>query len=883
MASLTLLTPATALAQAQFVFFWETTESNTEPYKWQGLIFSGSPSAIIQAYFGTGVALEHPQVVVTAGHLAFDATRPAWMDLLHWMWRYSSQLEPNFHTAQTLPVVHIWSAFSARELEERMDGDYETDLRSDNLFNVDFAAAGAFTNVAGGQTGTALFTPANQHPLGQNNLQKVLVGYPEADRIQDEWRMHRIGPASYRFYHSIPEEPDTDSFPWSLFETEDAAIRAGMSGGGVWINQGGSWKAAGINVAGPPTTVRAFDPTARLLLDSVVEAIAGRSRGVIRRYGPLEDAPVVNAPAGAAAFEQVIGALRLVGSESPHPIPYILEPLNPVSWLTVLPGESALTRESPHQPIALRLDTRGLAPGSTHTIPLRFMDGSRGEHRRIELTVHVAGDGAPGQPVLIDPAGIEPRSFVPRWNPVAGADAIHIDVARDPAFLNPVGGYVDFRIDEGSVIRGLVAGQTFYYRVRARNAEGFGPHSATRTVTLPSAPVFNLLSGGFPNSWGVLGYPTAEHRTRPHLTFENVAEVAAENTYTLFLMASGDLFFAGRMEYGGTHLTHTTPTLIATDVDRIAAGPAHFLFAKRDGSVWGLGSNWAYQLLDGSRTDRHQPVRLMLPSIGEGIRDFAVGANQTHLVTPEGTLLRPGNGVEHNVISHAVARVKGGRHLVVYQGEDGILRHPHPSRLGRTANELGPVSDLSLFNNHLVVLTEDRRLLMVLHTSSDHALVPPTVTAEDPFFIADDVAAFATAARDTLFRKTDGSLWVFGNSRIGNPPGFHEPVPPHPTRVGYDGATPVEGNNRMLLVDVDHPLVRQVPEQVMAEAGDTVTLEINVTGLNPSIQWFRGPSGNTNQPIAGATGTTYTTPPLQNDTTFWVRVSSPIGSYDSPA
>jgi alpha-tubulin suppressor-like RCC1 family protein len=48
-----------------------------------------------------------------------------------------------------------------------------------------------------------------------------------------------------------------------------------------------------------------------------------------------------------------------------------------------------------------------------------------------------------------------------------------------------------------------------------------------------------------------------------------------------------------------------------------------------------------------------------------------------------------------------------------------------------------------------------------------------------------------------------------------------------------------------------------------------------------SYQWYRGESGDTSQPISGATERTFTTPPLSSDTAYWVRLSNPVGSTDS--
>jgi hypothetical protein len=48
-----------------------------------------------------------------------------------------------------------------------------------------------------------------------------------------------------------------------------------------------------------------------------------------------------------------------------------------------------------------------------------------------------------------------------------------------------------------------------------------------------------------------------------------------------------------------------------------------------------------------------------------------------------------------------------------------------------------------------------------------------------------------------------------------------------------------------------------------------------------SYQWYLGLSGETDNPIEGATDVTYTTPPLTVTTSYWVRVTNTVGSVDS--
>jgi hypothetical protein len=73
-----------------------------------------------------------------------------------------------------------------------------------------------------------------------------------------------------------------------------------------------------------------------------------------------------------------------------------------------------------------------------------------------------------------------------------------------------------------------------------------------------------------------------------------------------------------------------------------------------------------------------------------------------------------------------------------------------------------------------------------------------------------------------------------------------------------------------------NPLSRIVPP------GESAILTVATSGTGPfTYQWFQGNSPNTAVPIAGATGSTFTTPALAVSTNYWVRVTNVSGSADS--
>ncbi len=64
--------------------------------------------------------------------------------------------------------------------------------------------------------------------------------------------------------------------------------------------------------------------------------------------------------------------------------------------------------------------------------------------------------------------------------------------------------------------------------------------------------------------------------------------------------------------------------------------------------------------------------------------------------------------------------------------------------------------------------------------------------------------------------------------------------------------------------------------------GGSGVLSIEATGTPPpTVQWYQGESGDTSQPVVGATSSVFSTPPLTEETRYWARISSISGSTDS--
>ncbi|NTU80628.1 MAG: hypothetical protein HGA45_14835 [Chloroflexales bacterium] len=78
------------------------------------------------------------------------------------------------------------------------------------------------------------------------------------------------------------------------------------------------------------------------------------------------------------------------------------------------------------------------------------------------------------------------------------------------------------------------------------------------------------------------------------------------------------------------------------------------------------------------------------------------------------------------------------------------------------------------------------------------------------------------------------------------------------------------------------PQIIAQPVGQTISAGQTAVISVRVSGEGPlSYQWYRGPSGDTSNPVAGATSAALLTPPLAADAAYWVRVTNEVGAADS--
>ena len=85
----------------------------------------------------------------------------------------------------------------------------------------------------------------------------------------------------------------------------------------------------------------------------------------------------------------------------------------------------------------------------------------------------------------------------------------------------------------------------------------------------------------------------------------------------------------------------------AVDVNATAAGYAHSLYLKTDGSLWATGSNFAGQLGDGTNTSRVTPVQV----VDANVSTVAAGSSHSLYLKTDGSLRAMGSVKSADLVS----------------------------------------------------------------------------------------------------------------------------------------------------------------------------------------------------------------------------------------
>ncbi len=354
---------------------------------------------------------------------------------------------------------------------------------------------------------------------------------------------------------------------------------------------------------------------------------------------------------------------------------------------------------------------------------------------------------------------------------------------------------------------------------------------------------------------------------------------AAGTAHALYTKGDGTLWAAGNNSSGqlgdGTlSANRTIPVSIATNVAAVATGDNHSLFVKTDGTLWVMGSNGNGQLGDGTTFNRPSPVQ-----VATNVAAVAAGSAHSLFLKTDGTLWAMG----YNIFGQL--------------GDGSGTSRSTPVQVASGVRSIAARNFQSFF-----VKTDGTLWAFGLNSSGQ--LGDGTFTNRPtPVQVATGVASVAAGATHTLFVKTDGTAWGMGyngNGQLGDGTTFAKQLPTQvltgvqAVAAGYnhglflktDGTLWITGLNSGGQLGDGTGISRQTPIQVAsgvqdiaAGADSTFFLKTDGTlwasGLNTFGQLGDGTSNNT-RVIFGAVLL-----PTDTPATLFVNVPATIASQSS--
>lgn len=244
----------------------------------------------------------------------------------------------------------------------------------------------------------------------------------------------------------------------------------------------------------------------------------------------------------------------------------------------------------------------------------------------------------------------------------------------------------------------------------------------------------------------------------PSQVLTDAVQVAAGDAHSLVVKRDGTLWTFGSNLYGqlgtptnaGTAAPNSVPTMVMTDVVRVAASQRVSLAVRKDGTLWGFGQSHEGQLgPDVSYSAlTSTPVRIMT-----GVVDVAVGYNHVLVVKTDGSVWSWG------------ANYNGQLGTETYTRTGVVVTTPVRVMAGAIGIAAG-------FNHSLVVKADGS--LWTFGANSDGQLggaadaMDVDVNVQPvPTKVMDGVAQAAAGDSFSIVRGTDGRVWTFGRRDQG--------------------------------------------------------------------------------------------------------------------
>lgn len=368
------------------------------------------------------------------------------------------------------------------------------------------------------------------------------------------------------------------------------------------------------------------------------------------------------------------------------------------------------------------------------------------------------------------------------------------------------------------------------------------------------------------NYYGQLGDGSTNDSIWPRqIISSNVVAIAAGDLHSLFIKSDGSLWTMGWNAYGqlgdGSTTNHHSPVrIVSSNVTTVVAGGFHSLFLKSDGSLWAMGWNASGQLGDGTVGDRNIPVQI----ISSNVVAIAAGWEHSLFVKSDGSLWamgmnyagQLGNGTPspyintpEQIISSGVSAICGGEAHSLLIKSNGSLWAMGANNRGQLGNgtttptfrpeQIVPsnVVAIAVGVDHSLFLKTDGSLWGMGRRGEGElgdGMPPPYYTNRPEQVVSGDVIAIAAGfGSDSLFIKSDGSLWGMGLNWTGE------------LGIGQTGATAVRFHPVPIVPDPPNPVIVDwhfsgtdlILQATNGVAGCTYYLLMSASAALPLSQW----------------------------------------------
>ena len=420
------------------------------------------------------------------------------------------------------------------------------------------------------------------------------------------------------------------------------------------------------------------------------------------------------------------------------------------------------------------------------------------------------------------------------------------------------------------------------------------------------------------NSYGQLGDGSKTARTTPIQVAGDVVSVFSAGSSTFYLKNDGSLWAMGRNDYGqlgdGSNIARAIPVRIATGVASVAAGRYHTLFVKTNGTLWAMGRNDYGQLGNGTSITRNLPVQ-----VAEGVVAAACGWNHTLILKSGGALLavgantygQLGDGTTKDrlfpvqVLTDVSAMATGSAHSLFLKADGSLwssgtnssgqlgdgtkTSRSVPVQIATNVNSVFSSSDS--FSSMFV--KRDATLWATGGNSYGQLGDGTTIGRSVPVQIAEGVGSVAVGyfhtvivgeSRTVTFDLAGHGARSGGGALVQRGMKGAAAIAPS---IAVSGAWFFSGWDRpitYLATDVTitalyspatSPVITVSPVSHRVYWQRSTFFTVAATANGPlSYQWYRGISGDTSEPVQGATTPLFVTPALAAESQFWVRVTN---------